>query len=184
MDGDNHVLIDHEGLRLTAQPDAGGGNDAGATQAPATASWRGTPLLARYAWRWWGADGAVSSDRCRVRRDGADFSVVWTDARGRTALELRRRLRPRRYGWSDELELVNPGASRLALSIELDAAAADPVASELVMAGALHLATGGSTARLTFDALAAARPDGADWEVSLAPGERVQLFAELCLAVN
>lgn len=181
MDSDSRVLIDREGVRLAIARRAPGEDDAPDAEAAATVDWGGAPLLARYAWRWWGASGSVTGDRWQVVADGAECHAAWGDADGQALLRLRRRIRVRRGGWSDEVEFVNPGAARAALTIEFDAAAADPVADGLVAPSDLRLATRTGVVAVAFDALAAARPDGADWELSLAPGERVALRADVSL---
>ena len=182
MSTDIRVLVDREGLRLVARGAAGEGEDElPAAQAAARVSWRDEPLLSHYAWRWWGADGTVTDDGCVVHEDAVACRAAWEDADGRPVLLVLRRIRAHARGWTDELEFTNPGGTRQALTIELNAVTAEPAAQASVSAGGLRFAAGAANAQLTFDALAAPRPDGADWELSLAPGERVVLRAELSL---
>lgn len=156
---------------------------------------RDTRMLSRYAWRWLPGDGpdpqtlVVATPRPDVVH--AHHAQV---AGPSQTVALRRTLRAHASGLVDEVEVENTSHERRSLSLELDAAAdfADlfeargwnridrPPAEAEVSGSKLtlrHTASDGmaSAVRLSFDPLAAARPDGADWELSLAPGERVRL---------
>lgn len=181
LDTDPHVLVDHQGLRLVVPRVAGEGSDARGAEAAAAVHWHDAPLLSRYAWRWWGASGTAASDLCATHTDGAEWRVLWEDEDGHPTLSLRRLIRVDRDGWTDEVGLANPGRARVALTIEFEAAVSDPTADAVVTASGLQLGAGAAAVQVAFDALAAPRPDGADWELSLAPGERVVLRADLSL---
>jgi len=155
---------------------------------------RDTRLLRRYAWRWIGRDGEFQTlmlDSPRLDELHAHHALIVGDGQ---RLAIRRRLRVDAAGLDDQLVIENTSLERLALSVELEAEAdfadvfevrgwprleREPAA---VDATATRLAFRTTAADgqpyavwLDFDELAAARPDGADWELSLAPGERVAL---------
>jgi len=171
------TLVDREGLRLDDPPQGENDAEAGVT-------WRGAPLLSRYAWRWWSDTGTAVVDRHRVRDDGAgsEVDMTWRDANDRPTLQLHRGIEADGRGWSDRIVLSNPGDARRVVTLELGAAAAAPIAPEVVTDAGLRFVALGVTVRLTFDPLAAPRPDGADWELSLAPGETLVLFT--CLELT
>ncbi len=156
---------------------------------------RDTRVLSRYAWRWLPGDGPEPQTLvvATPRPDVVHAHHAQIEGPSQT-VALRRTLRIHASGLVDEVEIENTSNERRSLSLELDAAAdfADlfeargwhrvdrPPAQAEASGSSLtlnHTASDGvaSTVRLSFDALAAARPDGADWELSLAPGERVRL---------
>ena len=156
---------------------------------------RDTRMLSRYAWRWLPADGPEPQTLvvATPRPDVVHAHHAQVDGPSQT-VALRRTLRVHARGLVDEIEVENTSRERRALSLELDVAGdfadlfeargwhrldrapadAQATGSSLTLA---HTASDGvaSEVRLSFDPLAAARPDGADWELSLAPGERVRL---------
>ena len=156
---------------------------------------RDTRLLSRYAWRLLPAgDGAfqplvATSPRPDVFH-GHDALIEGPSQH----LAVRRRLVVHADGLHDELEVSNTSMERQSLSLELelesdfvdlfeargwyDVVRVEPEVEVRERAVALrHTAADGVRQGVTarFDALAAARPDGADWELSLAPGEHVHL---------
>lgn len=72
------------------------------------------------------------------------------------------------------LHLRAPSDARRSVSVEMDAPAAPAVRAELV--DAFRVSFVGADRILNYDPLAAAREDGADWELSLAPGEALELW--------
>ncbi len=160
---------------------------------------RDTRVLSRYAWHWTPADGPEPQTLvvATPRPDALHAHHAQIDGPSQT-VALRRTLSIRANGLRDEVEVENTSRARRALSLELDVAAdfADlfeargwhhlerPPAATEVAGSALALRhTAGddvtTVVRLDFGDLAAARPDGADWELSLAPGERVRLVVEV-----
>ena len=156
---------------------------------------RDTRMLSRYAWRLLPSGGGAFQTLVATspRPDVFHAHDALIDGPSQR-LAVRRRLHAYADGLLDELEVTNTSLERQSLSLELEIGAdfadlfeargwhhldrAEPDLQvgqhELVLA---HTASDGVRQRvaLTFDALAAARPDGADWELSLAPGEHVQL---------
>ncbi len=72
------------------------------------------------------------------------------------------------------LHLRAPPEARRSISVEVDAPAATAVRAEVV--DAFRVSFGDTGRTLRYDPLAAAREDGADWELSLAPGETLELW--------
>jgi glycogen debranching enzyme len=162
---------------------------------------RDTRLLRRYAWRWLPAgDGEFQTLVAHSPRPDL-FDAHYALIEGPSQrLAVRRRLRVAADGLRDDLTVENTSLERRSLSIEL-AVEGDfsdlfeargwhrlerepPVATAAAHDLELHhTAADGLTValRLHFDGLAAARPDGADWELSLAPGERVHLTVGLTI---
>lgn len=138
----------------------------------------GRRVLGRYRWRWWPADAAPPTSS--VRMDGGALRVSEVEDGG---LRLERYLAAAGGGLRDRLVFHNDGAARRALTLELAVAAA-PGAAEPVLDVAEPAWTldGAPPVRVRLDALAAAHPDGADWELSLAPGEAVEVGAVLEVA--
>jgi glycogen debranching enzyme len=160
---------------------------------------RDTRFLSRYVWRWLpGDDGPFQTLVAdSPRPDTVHIHHARIEGPSQL-LAVRRTLRARADGLDDELVVENTSLERQSLSIELEAAAdfadlfeargwdrqereapaAEVGATTLRLA---HTASDGvaQSVTLEFDALAAARPDGADWELSLAPGERVTLRARV-----
>ncbi len=161
---------------------------------------RDTRLLGRYAWRWLPGAGefqTLVAESPRPDLFDAHYALIEGPAQ---LLAVRRRLRLFAAGLRDELVVENTSLERRALSLELEVegAFADlfeargwhrlerPLATATASGHDLelrHTASDGLTVgvRLRFDDLAAARPDGADWELSLAPGERVELAVDLTI---
>jgi hypothetical protein len=96
----------------------------------------------------------------------------FTLASGPLRLAVIRRLEAAEGGLRDRISLHNQGPERLPLSVELNLEATPAV--DAVWLTRIGFGDGSS---LQLDALAAARPDGADWEVSLEVDERVELSA-------
>jgi hypothetical protein len=162
---------------------------------------RDTRFLSRYTWRWRTGDGATFQTLVADSPRPDTVHVHHARIAGPSQLlAVRRTLRARADGLDDELVVENTSLERQALSIELDVASdfADlfeargwhPIerAPATVQLGTTWLqldqtASDGiaQTVRLDFDPLAAARPDGADWQLSLAPGERVSLRSRVTL---
>jgi glycogen debranching enzyme len=162
---------------------------------------RDTRVLRRYAWRWLpSGDGAFQTlvaESPRPDQFDAHYALI---AGPSQLLAVRRRLRVAATGLRDELLVENTSRERRSLSLELEVEgdfgdlfeargwhrlertppAATATGRDLELR---HTASDGLTlaVRLRFDALAAARPDGADWELSLAPGERVALSVEVAI---
>ncbi|MDF1522156.1 MAG: glycogen debranching N-terminal domain-containing protein [Trueperaceae bacterium] len=156
---------------------------------------RDTRVLSRYAWRWLSIDGAEPQtllvDAPRPDLLHAHYARIEGPAQ---TLALRRTLRAHAAGFTDTLEVANASQERRSLSVELAVAGdfadvfevrgwpaierapavAEAGGRELTLR---HTATDGvaCAVHLRFDALAATHPDGAEWELSLAPGERVTL---------
>jgi glycogen debranching enzyme len=156
---------------------------------------RDTRLLSRYAWRLLPAGhGAfqtlvATSPRPDVFH-GHDALIEGPSQ----LLAVRRRLVVHADGLHDELEVSNTSMERQSLSLELevdadfvdlfeargwhrhDREAPDIDVGERVVALSHNARDGVRQAvSILVDDLAAARPDGADWELSLAPGEHVSL---------
>lgn len=158
---------------------------------------RDTRMLSHYAWRWLPGEGPEPQTLvvASPRPDALHAHHAQIDGPSQT-VALRRTLRIFAARLIDEIEVENTSRERRSLSLELDVGAdfADlfeargwhrieraPPAVQ-VTANTLtlsHEAGDGvrSTVQVRFDELAAARPDGADWELSLAPGERVVVRA-------
>lgn len=162
---------------------------------------RDTRVLSRYAWRFLPAEAeglqTLLAESPRPDHLHAHYALLGGDAQ---TLAVRRDLIAAADGLRDRLEIVNSSAERRAFSLELD------VASDYVdvfeVRGWHQLDREGPSAEaqgttlrfhyraadaleqavtLRFDPLAAARPDGADWELSLAPGERVEVWVEVAI---
>ncbi len=156
---------------------------------------RDTRLLSRYAWRLLPAgEGAFQTlVAMSPRPDLFHAHDALIDGPSQR-LAVRRRLVARADGLVDDLEVANTSLERQSLSLELEVEAefADLFEArgwhrrdrdrpevqvgerDLVLARTADDGVRQAVA-LSFDALAAARPDGADWELSLAPGEHVRL---------
>jgi len=162
---------------------------------------RDTRFLSRYAWRWLPADqGELTTLLAETPRPDtldAHYALLEGDAQ---ALAVRRRLALQADGLHDELEIANHASERRSISLELEVdadfvdvfevrgwhALERPPAHVDVEPAALRLslqATDGvqQSVTLRFDELAAARPDGADWELSLSPGERVRVSVRVAI---
>ena len=156
---------------------------------------RDTRFLSRYAWHWLPADaGEFQTLVARGQRpDRFDGHYALIDGPSQL-LAVRRRAFVTATGMRDELDVANTSLERRSLSIELDVAGdfadlfeargwhhVERSAPEVDAANTTlrlsHTASDGVSQAVTlrFDELAAARPDGADWELSLAPGESVRL---------
>jgi glycogen debranching enzyme len=160
---------------------------------------RDTRLLKRYVWRWLASSGgpfqALVAESPRPDSFHAHYALIDGPSQ---LLAVRRRLRAAAAGLVDEVEVENTSLERRSLSVELEVEG--EFADLFEARGWHHLERRESDARaegdrltlrhtasdgvtqgvaLRFDALAAARPDGAHWELSLAPGERVALRVEL-----
>jgi hypothetical protein len=137
-------------------------------------------LFERYAWRWL-ADPLVTT---AATRSDARWTMQLTAAEGALPLVVARELVLDARGFSDRVTLHNPGDWRVGLSLELDALTPATQPRWSVVVGAFKLAfmhLEGTEAALQVDGLAAVRPDGADWELSLAAGETVTLEVQLQL---
>jgi glycogen debranching enzyme len=163
---------------------------------------RDTRFLSRYVWRWLpGDDGTLQTLVADSPRPDT-VHVHHARIEGPSQLlAVRRTLRARADGIDDQLVVENTSLERQSLSIELEVAAdfadlfeargwhqvereapaTDVGATTLRLA---HTSSDGvaQSVNLEFDPLAAARPDGADWELSLAPGERVTLWVRVTTA--
>lgn len=143
---------------------------------------RGARVLARYAWRFLptGADAfrtvLVKSPRASL----LDARYALGDEAA-PVIAVCRRMTAHADGVHDELEVANLSPERTSLSLELEIATDAPEHDHVQVDDRIltleRISPDGADRRvvLAFDALGAARPDGADWELSLAPGERVQL---------
>lgn len=145
----------------------------------------GTVHLARYAWRCLPSDRGALGVAARERFGDAGLELRLTPSAAPDASDVdgawvRRRLDLRPDGLDDALEVVNDAAERRSLSLELDLAAPDGAVVDLDH-DRWSARVAGSVVTVRFDALAAVRPDGADWELSLAPGERVRVGATVTL---
>jgi hypothetical protein len=129
----------------------------------------GAPWIGWLQWRF------LFPERCsavaRKLNDAGDHLELQLAA-GPWQLSVHRSLQRSAGALCDTLTLHNPGALRLPLSVELNLEATPAVVG--VTLTTLTFAGGGS---VELDPLAAARPDGADWELALEPGERVELSA-------
>jgi hypothetical protein len=96
----------------------------------------------------------------------------FTLASGPLRLAVTRRLGGAAAGLQDRVSLHNVGLDRLPLSVELNLGTTLAVATVTLT----HITFGDGSA-LELDPLAAARPDGADWELSLEVDERIELLA-------
>jgi glycogen debranching enzyme len=160
---------------------------------------RDTRVLSRYAWRLLPtAEGAMQALVVSSPRPDTVYSHhALIDGPSQTLAAIRT-LRAHAGGLDDELVIENTSSVRQAISLELEADAdfadlfeargwhaadrAAPTATvEATTLELRHTASDGveQAVRLTFDPLAAARPDGADWELSLAPGERVSVGVQV-----
>jgi hypothetical protein len=162
---------------------------------------RDTRLLRRYAWRWLPAGSGEFQTLVALSPRPDLFDAHYALIEGPSQLlAVRRRLRVAADGLRDELVVENTSLERRSLSLELEVegefadlfeargwhrlereppkvtAAAHDLELRHTASDGLELAV-----RLRFDDLAAARPDGADWELSLAPGERVELAVDISI---
>lgn len=162
------LRVEHGPWRMTVGAD--GAADARGDEGVAV---HGRAVLARYRWRWWPADAAAPAGTSRVD-DGA-LRTVETEPGG---LRLERTVASEGAVLRDRLVFRNAGGERRALTLEL-AVAAPPAGAPPHLAGDAPGWTfvGRPIVRLRLDPLAAAHPDGADWELSLAPGEAVEVGA-------
>jgi glycogen debranching enzyme len=158
---------------------------------------RDTRVLSRYVWRWLpAAPGRMQTlvvDSPRPDTLHAHYALLDGDEQ---RLAVQRRLHAVADGLDDELVVENTSRERLSVSVDLEVASDFDDLFEVrgwhrIDRDAPHAEVTATTVRLThragdgvecgvdlaFDALAAARPDGADWELSLAPRERVTLRA-------
>ena len=160
---------------------------------------RDTRVLSRYAWRLLPtAEGTMQALVVSSPRPDTLYSHhALIDGPSQTLAAIRT-LRAHAHGLDDELVIENTSTARQSISLELEVGAdfadlfeargwhvaqreAPAVSVEATALALRHTATDGveQAVRLTFDPLAAARPDGADWELSLAPGERVSIGASV-----
>ncbi|MBA2665757.1 MAG: amylo-alpha-1,6-glucosidase [Trueperaceae bacterium] len=176
-----------------------GGAEAGADGGEHGLYNRDTRILSRYAWRFLsGSEGrfqALVIDSPRPDTLHAHHALI---AGPSQLVAVRRTLHACANGLDDELVIENTSLDRQSISVELDVVAdfgdlfeargwhaierAAPIGHvEATAVEFRHRASDGLeiAVRVTFDALAAARPDGGDWELSLAPGECVTLCAEV-----
>lgn len=117
--------------------------------------------------------------RWRVRADDAPLGVGTVNDRASSGdLRLERTARFEGERFHDHLHAVNGGPGRRSLSIDLEVDA-DAVR---VSAHALAFDVAGDALLIDLDPLAAAHPNGGEWELSLAPGERVTIGATLAFA--
>ncbi|MFN2322153.1 MAG: glycogen debranching N-terminal domain-containing protein [Trueperaceae bacterium] len=160
---------------------------------------RDTRLLSTYAWRFLPMDGP-EPQTLRVETARPDvLTARYAQIDGPAqSLALERSLRLSALGFLDRIDVVNTSRERRALSVELAVAAdfadvfevrgwprldrAEPdveaFGTEMTLR---HTASDGvaSTVHVRYDALAASHPAGAEWELSLAPGERVAITVEV-----
>ena len=160
---------------------------------------RDTRLLSTYAWRFLPMTGpepqALLVETARPDLLGARYAQI--DGPAQT-LAWSRTVRLNAHGFVDTIEVVNASRERRAVSLELAVAAdfadvfevrgwprlerPEPTATASGSEVALHhVASDGLEVevRVRFDALAAAHPGGAEWELSLAPGERIAVSVEV-----
>ena len=160
---------------------------------------RDTRLLSTYAWRFLPMDGPEPQALLveAARPDVLTARYAQIDGPAQT-LALTRSLHLNAHGFVDRIDVANTSRERRALSVELAVAAdfadvfevrgwprldraepdVDARGTEMTLR---HTASDGvaSTVRIRFDALAATHPGGAEWELSLAPGERVAITVEV-----
>lgn len=126
-------------------------------------------LVGCLQWRWLFPAPCTLQSR-ELRDEGRKLQLRL--ASGTLTLHVERRLQAGSDALLDTIALHNIGHERLPLSVELNlthtAAVTDVTMNRIDFAGG---------SRLTLDPLAAARPDGADWELSLGIGERIALQA-------
>jgi glycogen debranching enzyme len=160
---------------------------------------RDTRLLSTYAWRFLPMEGpepqALLVEAARPDVLTARYAQIVGPAQ---TLALHRTVRLDARGFVDRIEVVNASRARRALSLELAVAAdftdvfevrgwprlerpepeIDAFGTEMTLR---HTASDGvaSSVHVRFDALAATHPGGAEWELSLAPGERVVVTVEV-----
>ena len=163
---------------------------------------RDTRMLSTYAWRFLPMDGAEPQALLveAARPDALSARYAQIDGPAQT-LAWTRSLRLHAHGFVDQIEVRNTSRERRALSLELAVAAdfadvfevrgwprldraepdVDAFGTEMTLR---HTASDGltSSVRVRFDALAAPHPGGAEWELSLAPGERVAVEVEVAAA--
>jgi hypothetical protein len=137
----------------------------------------GVRLLGRYGWRFLD-DEAV---RVVASEQLSDLELRSSSTLGEELVLIERQLKMRPDGLSEHLELSNPTGVRRSITFEFELHAGG-LNSARVQGQQLIVGACGHELRLSFDALAAVRPDGADWELSLAPGERVSATLLLTVA--
>lgn len=139
--------------------------------------WHTHTLFTRYAWRWLAEPLA---DNGTAVRDAERWTIPLATTNSDAPLHVQRDIMSLPNGIRDRVTLQNSGPARASLSVELDAIIADAPAPQVA-----HFtidwqpATAGVRVTVEVDALAAVRPDGADWELSLAPGEAITLEVRL-----
>lgn len=136
----------------------------------------GVALLEHYAWR------ILDDEAVHLRRveQPSDAELVLELELGAGLLRFERQLRLSSDALEDRLRISNPTAERRSITFEFELGGV-AITDAAVAADALALSTGAKRLELRFDALAAVRPDGADWELSLAPGELVEVGFQLRL---
>jgi glycogen debranching enzyme len=162
---------------------------------------RDTRMLSRYAWRWLSAaEGVVQTLVVASPRPDTLHAHHALIAGPSQLVAVRRTLQAHAAGLDDDLVVENTSLERQSVSLELDVAAdfadlfevrgwhaVEREAPRVTVEGTAlefrHAASDGveQRVRIELDALAAARPDGADWEISLAPGERVKVTSRVRL---
>jgi hypothetical protein len=130
----------------------------------------GVPWIDWLQWRFLLPEHCSLHERQAI--DAGD-GVMLRFAAGTWQLNVRRWLRRELNGFCDVVGLHNLSPERLSLSVELNLEAKPSVTT--VTNSALAFGDG---SHLLLDALAAARPDGADWELALEPAERIELRAK------
>jgi len=177
MPAAHRTNLQHGEVRFVIDDDghACGAHEADAAGAPAG------------LWRWLLPVSCAREARRDVTHDARSWTRCseWHDVTGVARLELRRTLSVEPDGATDVVTLTNLGRERLALGVELDCEPVDAAARPSVDGTSILLAAtrpGHPSVEVRLDPLAAARPDGGDWELSLAPGEQVSLHAHVQLA--
>jgi len=189
MPAAHRTNLQHGEVRFVIDDDghACGTHEADAAGAPAGLYLLAQWVLGTYAWRWLLPVSCAREARRDVTHDARSWTrcSAWHDATGMAQLELRRTLSVEPDGATDVVTLTNLGRERLALGVELDCEPVDAAAEPGVDGTSILLAAtrpGHPSVEVRLDPLAAARPDGGDWELSLAPGEQVSLHAHVRLA--
>ncbi len=180
MDGRHDVRLEEQASVFVADRD---GQATGGTHGLYE---RRTRVLARYAWRFLPSGaGVFRTVLAKSPRPGIFEARYAVGDEASPAVVVCRRMTAQALGFHDELEISNMSPERSSLSLELEVAT-DAPSHDLMRVQDRTLALertdpDGVDRRvvLAFDALGAARPDGADWELSLAPGERVHLHVHV-----
>lgn len=183
MDREQEIVLEEHATVFVADKD---GQAAGAAHGLYE---RGTRLLARYVWHFLPTGGdAFRTVLAESPRPGVLEARYALGDEAAPPIAVCRSVSAHALGLHDELEVSNTSRERLSLSLELEVATdASPPGHAQVDDRHLALAHSGPDGvhrriLLAFDALAAARPDGADWELSLAPGEQVHLHVHVHVA--